>query len=295
VSWLQIELSVAPVALPRLEQALLSVGALSITLLSESEVPVLEPNPGETPLWSGIRLKALFDLNVDMAQVRRKLVETVELSACELEVTFVGNTDWLGISRQHAVNEVFADRLWLMPKDQPTNAQSHLVPLRLEPGMAFGSGTHPTTRLCLAWIAQHVHPGQRVLDFGCGSGILGIAAALLGAEVVAVDHDEQAVIATLQNAAYNELSEQQIKVLGLSQWDVQQQYNSFDVLVANILAGPLKQLAPNFEYVMKQDKAAIILSGLLLDQGEDVMRSYASTSFTTPSSEAGWLCLIGHV
>jgi len=320
VSWLQIELRATPASLPIIEEALHECEAVSITLLSDAEEPVLEPNPGETPLWSNVRVQALFDVNADMAALGQALAAIDPELSRSLSVDFVKPAAWQDAARTYAVNQVFADRLWLLPKDMadidiegatPTGPPMYkaghdsgdkLVRLYLEPGLAFGSGSHPTTRLCLAWLAANIRPGQRVLDFGCGSGVLGIAAALLGATVVAVDHDDQAIMATRENAAYNGLSEMELTAYGLDVWNNSQptpgcaeEYgdgDGYDVVVANILAAPLQSLAVEFEGVTSPG-GAVVLSGVLQDQAQAVMDSYRRTAFQTPTIEDGWACLIG--
>lgn len=300
MSWLQIELRASPASLPIIEELLYQCGAVSITLLSDAEEPVLEPNPGETPLWSSVRVQALFDVNADMATLGQALTEVDPELSRALSVDFVKPADWQDAARSHAVNQVFADRLWLLPKDMAeldgaapaSSSTQELIRLYLEPGLAFGSGSHPTTRLCLAWLAANIQPGQRVLDFGCGSGVLGIAAALLGATVVAVDHDDQAIMATRENAAYNGLSEMELTAYGLDAWHARQPGDGYDVVVANILAAPLQSLAVEFESVSSPG-GAVVLSGVLQDQAQAVIDSYRRTAFQAPTIEDGWACLVG--
>lgn len=293
MTWLQIELQATPAQLPDAEDLLLASGAVSITLVSDADEPVLEPAPGETPLWSNVRVQALFPLDTDMAALRAQLGLLHGGLGAKLNVAFIAAQDWQVAATNHAVNRVFANRLWLLPKDTQVSDEDNLVKLRLEPGLAFGSGSHPTTRLCLQWLAEHVQPGQRVLDFGCGSGVLAIAAALLGADVVAVDHDDQAVMATQDNAAYNGVADR-LSVLSLSAWQERSEMAAFDVVVANILAAPLQTLAPQFEAVSRPG-GAVVLSGVLQEQAASVMSSYLHTEFQAPIEEAGWACLVGSV
>ena len=290
MSWLQVELSATPATLADTESALTAAGALAITLVSDAQEPVLEPAPGETPLWSSVRVQGLFSLDTDIAALRQRLADLA--ADVNIDVRFI-NSDTDQVSHtNHAVNQVFAGRLWLLPKDATAEASGDLVQLRLEPGLAFGSGSHPTTRLCLEWLAEHVQPGQRVLDFGCGSGVLGIAAALLGATVTAVDHDDQAVMASRDNAAYNGLSSSQFQVMPLTAWRAQEYVRYFDVVVANILAAPLKSLAAQFEQVLAAS-GALVLSGVLEEQAVEVMDSYLEISFAPARSQEGWVCLTG--
>ncbi|MCR9260153.1 MAG: 50S ribosomal protein L11 methyltransferase [Pseudomonadaceae bacterium] len=293
MSWLQLELRVAPQSLAASESVLLEAGAVAITLLSDDDEPVLEPAPGETPLWSSVRVLALLPVDTNMALIQAQLQQLPQIPAV-LDVQFLADQNWQAQVNNHAVDQVFAERLWLLPKHQKVDeaAAQHYTLLRLEPGLAFGSGSHPTTRLCLQWLAENIQPGQKVLDFGCGSGVLAIAAALLGAEVVGVDHDPQAVLATRENADYNGLDSRQVDVVLAEQWDVHLYPQQFDVVVANILAGPLQDLAEQFESVVSPG-GAIVLSGILEAQAQDVADSYARTRYAEPQIEAGWVCLAG--
>ena len=292
MSWLQIEVSTVPDDLAELETALEDNGALAITLLSNADEAVLEPRPGETPLWHAVRLKALFPLDTDVAALR-ELLSPYD----QVDIDLVGEVDWQARAGQYAVNEVFGERLWLLPKDQRDEfadppAAGEPVRLFLAPGLAFGSGGHPTTRLCLAWLAEATMYGSRVLDFGCGSGVLGIAAGLLGASVVAVDHDPQAIVATRENAAYNGLAARDLQTLDLAQWAAAEHRDTFDVVVANILATPLMDLAEDFETVARPG-AHIVLSGILNTQADDVRAAYPRTIFDMPISDGEWALLVG--
>ena len=340
MSWLQVEITVTAEQLTIVEVLFEGFGAAAITLVSDANEPVLEPLPGETPLWSEVRLQALFTPDLDIKKLHAELltvlpkVGTKDSFGHHLDVKFVGEQDWQEAAKTYAVSQVFAERLWLLPKsknsvDLPLDqigadadpqvgleldaevqaglqfgpklsvGGSHrqgvpLTRLYLEPGLAFGSGSHPTTHLCLQWIARHVESGQQLLDFGCGSGILGIAGALLGAKVVAVDYDEQAVISTLENRDYNGLTHENLTTVDLSTWYATGNQHKFDVVVANILAAPLQDLADEFENVAKSG-AFIVLSGVLAEQAESVVASYRRTQFAPAVELEGWVCLIGCV
>lgn len=308
MSWLNLTLNTTAAHIENIETALYAAGAVSISLVSDQDEPVLEPEPGATPVWQHLKIVALLPLDTDLPDLKRGLSG---FEATDLLVDFVGEEDWQAKVNNAAVELTFGERLRLRPKARKTAdsaanpASDEPVTLFLEPGLAFGSGSHPTTHMCLTWIAEHVVAGQHVMDFGCGSGVLGIAAGLLGATVTCVDYDPQAVMATLENAAYNglstcegEVSEENgtLSVLSLEAWDEYLEQpaihsGKFDVLVANILAGPIQQLAPMFEQIVCPG-GAIVLSGILEAQGTAVMDSFECTGFQT-TTEAEWVCLSG--
>ena len=304
MSWLQITLPLTSVNVAMSEELLLQAGASAVTLESLADEVVLEPDPGAIPLWSSIRLKALFPLDTDIPALREALMSIDADIHQRLEVDFVGEEDWQLRMLNHAVNAQFGGRLRLQPKslegdaaDAASVVGNNQTYLYLEPGLAFGSGSHPTTRMCLEWIASHPKPQQRVMDFGCGSGILAIGAALLGAEVVAVDHDDQAVLATNENAEFNNIAAN-VETLSLAQWQQLPELErakfeaSFDVLVANILAAPLISLADEFVGLLAPG-GRLVLSGVLAEQADDVMAAYPGIQFETPIIEEQWACLVG--
>jgi len=304
VSWLQVTLSLTSVNVAAAEELLLHAGASAVTLESLADEVVLEPDPGAIPLWRSIRLKALFPLDADIAGLGDALTGIDADIHRRLEVDFVGEEDWQLRMLNHAVNAQFGGRLWLQPKSFEGEGgsaasiveDSDQTYLYLEPGLAFGSGSHPTTRMCLEWIALHLKPQQRVMDFGCGSGILAIGAALLGAKVVAVDHDDQAVLATNENAQFNNVAAS-IDTLSLAQWQQLPELErakfagSFDLLVANILAAPLINLADEFVGLLGPG-GQLVLSGVLAEQADDVMAAYPSVQFAEPIIEEQWACLV---
>ena len=212
---------------------------------------------------------------------------------CEFD--FIAEQDWQAAVHQHAIDQHFADRLWLLPKSRAADPRPESIAcLYLGPGLAFGSGSHPTTRMCLSYLAESVRPGQRILDFGCGSGILAIAAALLGATAVGVDHDDQAVLATNENAQFNAVNSDQLQVFNLQDWHRQTESDilPFDVIAANILAGPLQQLAEHF-CALLQPSGQVVLSGILPQQVDSVIEAYPLIDFVKPVIEDDWACLIG--
>jgi len=288
VSWLRVRVELAREQVEQAETLFESLGALSITLQNAGADPVLEPGPGETPLWHDSRAEALFELDTDVQKLREALLQA-DLTATSVD--FLDDQDWLNRWLGYAVDACFADRLWIVPRDvEPASEPA----LRLNPGLAFGSGSHATTRLCLNWLAGQDLQGLRVLDFGCGSGILGLAALKLGAErVVAIDHDPQALLATRENAAYNALLDERLIVSGR----VMPGADEFDVVVANILANPLLELAPLLTRVTRSG-GALVLSGLLDHHAQLVTAAYPEMNFEPAEFEmdeqgSRWVRLVG--
>jgi ribosomal protein L11 methyltransferase len=246
------------------EALLFELGAASVTLLDAGDDPVLEPAPGATPLWPTIEMRALFAQDAD----RERLGAALSLFAPDIEApgfAIVADRAW---EREWLVDFKpmrFGQRLWICPGGQTVDA-ADAVRVELDPGLAFGTGTHATTALCLTWLESNSLAGRVLVDYGCGSGILGIAALKLGArQVHAIDIDPQAQIATRSNAVRNGVSDR--LTLDLPAW------GTADVLVANILAGPLVDLAASLQGLMLP-RSELALSGILLEQVETVTAAY---------------------
>ena len=290
MSWFQFEWVLRPTQLAEAESILFECGAISLSLVSDTDEPVLEPAPGELPLWSSIRMRALFPLSVDIQALKATLASEPSIAG-GMEIQFVGERDWQAQARRFAVDRVFAGRLRLRPPTHLIEEDDPYVNLYLEPGLAFGSGAHATTAMCLTWLAAHVVPDLRVLDFGCGSGVLGIAAALLGAQVIAVDYDQQALQATRENADRNGCLSG-MDILSLEAWQAAPVGDN-DVVVANILAGPLVHMAQGLCEVLRPG-GWIVLSGILESQVDEVTTAYAGTvKFTAPLIKEGGVGLLG--
>jgi ribosomal protein L11 methyltransferase len=288
--WLEISLDLPPDDAPdAYEEALLASGALSVTLRDAGDTPVLEPGVGETPLWHRTRVIGLFAGDTDINAVRSALsgllgaAVSAELSSNPLE-----DRDWSRAWLDQFKPMRFGTRLWVCP-EQMEPPESGGVTLRLDPGLAFGTGTHPTTALCLEWLDAHPLEDLEVLDYGCGSGVLGIAAALLGARRVwAVDNDPQALIATTDNAAKNRVEG---RVAVRSPADLPRV--QCDLLLANILAGPLIDLAPQLARDARPGAAAV-LSGILSSQAGSVAERYGEWFEMRPPAVRGdWVRLEG--
>lgn len=251
-------------------EALLELaGAASLSLGDAGDDPILEPAPNETPIWPGVEIRALFPLSTDLEAVRA-LLERSCGSAHAFATGSLDDDEWRAAARRGIPARIFGKRLWLAPADDP-NVPAGLVGVRLHMGLAFGTGEHPTTALCLEWLDAALEPGATVLDYGCGSGVLAIAALALGARRAwAIDNDEQALIATRDNARLNGC-EARIAV-GAPESPPEQQV---DVVLANILAGPLVSLAPELARVVAPG-GSIVLSGILSRQAPMVAAAYES-------------------
>jgi ribosomal protein L11 methyltransferase len=287
VSRQQLTLRVAAADVPQAEAFLELAGAESLTLRDAGDDPVLEPPPNETPLWPEVEVRALFAAAVDL-QTLCRLLETVCASATAPRVEQVEDDDWLAAARQGFAARRFGKRLWLAPADDPT-LPAGFTGIKLHMGLAFGTGEHPTTALCLEWIDAHLTRGATVLDYGCGSGVLAIAALALGArEAWAIDNDPQAIAATHDNAALNGCTERLFvgAPSALPQIRV-------DVVLANILAAPLIVLATTFAKHLTPG-GHVVLSGILERQVAQVAAAYEPYFCTLEQSvRDGWARIDG--
>lgn len=274
--WLELSLTVRAEQQPRVEEALDDLGSLSITLRDANaetadEQAIFEPGVGELPLWPTITLNALFDAGIDRRGLSEALSELLPwLEPDQLSFRDVADEDWERAWMDQFKPMSFGRRLWIYPWNIAPPDDDALAIVQLDPGLAFGSGTHPTTALCLEWLDSLDLGGKRVIDFGCGSGILAIAALKLGAaSAVGVDNDPQALIASADNAERNQVADRLALFLP----------HDFagepaDVFVANILAGPLGELAPTFA-ALATPGAPFALSGILQGQQEELLARYA--------------------
>ncbi len=270
-----------------LESLLQAHGALSITLTDAGDTPLLEPAPGDTPLWPEVRITALFAADADLDTVAASIHEHGP-AALSVAVETVPERDWERAWLQDFRPQRFGERLWVCPRGQ-VSGDPDAVELILDPGLAFGTGNHATTALCLTWLSRQPLAGTAVIDYGSGSGILGIAALKLGAaSVAATDIDPQALSATRDNAAANGVGAALTVTLP----------GEFapppaDVLLANILAGTLMDLSGSLAAFVKPG-GYIALSGILADQADEVAALYAQWfEMQRPSRRDGWALLSG--
>ncbi|MEL0081634.1 MAG: 50S ribosomal protein L11 methyltransferase [Gammaproteobacteria bacterium] len=263
--WQQLRLLLPADQQQAASDLLTAAGALAVTLEEPGDEALYEPLPGAMPLWKKTALVALFPASMDLAAVRRLLENFGEVS-----LELIAEQEWERAWLVHWQPRCFGERLWVVPSwdRQPREGPTML----LDPGLAFGTGNHPTTALCLQWLAENPPQGQRVVDYGCGSGVLAVAACCLGANhVLAVDIDPQALVATRSNAELNHVTEQVTPLL--AEQTSPQLAEPVDLLIANILLQPLCELAPAFAEMLKPG-GNLVISGLLTEQAEAVVEIY---------------------
>src|SRR6202789_3761210 len=267
----EIEFPLGDLSADTAETTLEDLGAISITLLDGGDEPILEPKPGEIRLWSDTSVRALFDDTHEPARTLSELASRLgEQITSTARLHAVENRDWERAWLKDWTSMRFGRRLWVCPTVEEPPEDPDAVIVRLDPGLAFGTGTHPTTSLCLQLLDALPLAGRSMIDYGCGSGILGIAALKLGAShVIAVDLDPQALIATRDNAIRNEVAAQ-LEIQG-----VPPSLSAADLVVANILAEPLIELVPVLRAACKTG-ADLVLSGLLKSQAYAVKAAYSS-------------------
>jgi ribosomal protein L11 methyltransferase len=270
MSWTEISISVTREAASEAEEALDLLGALAITFQDDEDNPVLEPDPGATPLWPTVHVRGLFDEGVEKEPVLAALSNVPGAVRPEnIRWRTVGDQDWERAWMDRFAPMKFGHRLWIVPGGMTIQHDPANIEIHLDPGLAFGTGTHPTTALCLEWLDSTDVTALTVVDYGCGSGILGIAAALKGAaRVICVDTDPQALEATTANAARNGVAARVSCRLPPAV-----ECEGADIVMANILAAPLIALAPLLTGLLRPG-GQLALSGILEEQAEDVLSAY---------------------
>ena len=294
MAWLKIQLhDISPQSAESYEDALLSLGAQVVTLEDGADEPIFEPELGTTPLWQNSRLTALFAADVDAQLVIlafTDLMQRADVTVPSVTSDLLEDKDWIRawMDSYHPIQ--FGKRLWICPSWH-TPPQPDAVNLMLDPGLAFGTGTHQTTALCMRWLDGLDLHGKRIVDYGCGSGILGLAGILLGAHyMMGVDIDPQALYATRQNAERNNITAAQYDVYLPEDTPALQA----DVLVANILAGPLIQLRDQILAHLKPG-GQLALSGIIKNQVDDVVAAYAPlVSDIEIAYDEDWARITGH-
>lgn len=288
MAWCQVGFEIEASRTGLAEAVLETLGAVSVTWGEAADAqPVLEPAPGETRLWDRVHVTALFEADADANAILASLTEALGAAPADWQVESLADQAWERAWLAHFKPLHCGGRLWVIPSDQPP-PDPDAINIRLDPGLAFGTGTHPTTALCLQALAADPPVGETVIDYGCGSGLLAIAALKLGAsQVVAIDNDPQALVATRENARRNGLD------AGLIVAGPEHPLPMADRIVANILAGILQELAPKLIAALASG-GKITLAGLLDEQAQAVQRAYQPVvSFTGTAAHEGWVRLDG--
>lgn len=290
--WQELRITTESSLAERFSDALFDLGALSVSVEdaaagTDAEKPIFgEPGEPVDQMWENSVVLALFDEEIDTTLVVTAASNALKLPVPSYDVVRVEEQDWVRLTQSQFNPIPISDRLWITPTwhDCP---DAGAISIQLDPGLAFGTGSHPTTRLCLKWLDSNLAGGEKLLDYGCGSGILAIAALKLGAASAAgVDIDPQAVTASRQNAEQNNVAAQ----FYLSNAEPT---DTYDVVIANILTNPLKALAPMLAAKVRID-GRIALSGILAEQADDVIAIYSQWfAMNAPQTEDGWVCLSG--
>ncbi len=284
--WIQLKIDTNKSLAEAISDALFELEALSVTLEDRADQPIFEPELGTTPLWEEVCVVALYEAETDMEPITNALEQ--QFGQLKWNADPLEDRDWVREWMDGFEPIQFGERLWIVPSwhDAPSETG---VNLKLDPGLAFGTGTHPTTALCLEWLDAHAPVDQQVIDYGCGSGILGIAALKLGAaHCVGVDTDPQALEASLANAEKNSI-ENQLELYLPNQGKIA----PADLMLANILANPLIGLAEKLASLTKSG-GKIVLSGILADQAQQVSDAYAPFfTMAPPVQKEDWIRLEG--
>jgi ribosomal protein L11 methyltransferase len=290
MAWWQLSVQCSKDELEQTENSLLAIGAVCITLSDAEDSPIYEPLPGDSPVWNYSLVTGMFEKDQPLENLYDELLKILpDHLVATARKSILEDEDWERVHLQHFSPIRYTDNLWVVP--------SWLIPpdpsainVTLDPGLAFGTGTHPTTGLCLEWMGDKSFQNQSIIDYGCGSGILAIAACKLGAKVVfAVDIDPQAIDASTENALRNKIEPDKLYISLPDQLD----FSEADLLISNILSGPLMELATRFARMVKAD-GKILLSGILEDQANDVALAYQPYFDMDPVNlREGWVSITG--
>lgn len=288
MAWIQIVVDVAEPQAEPLSDTFSELGAVSVTYADAQDEPIYEPDLGTTPIWSITTMTGLFDADVNAQAIVEQIKQIhPDIKDNFFKIEAVEDKDWVREWMDQFQPMQFGENLWIVPSwCEAPNPDA--VNLLLDPGLAFGTGTHPTTAMCLTWLDQNPPVGKTVIDYGCGSGILALAAQKLGAALVSgSDIDPQAIQASTQNAENNG---ETIHFALVKNFDSE----PVDLLIANILSGPLKELAPEFERLVKAG-GELVLSGLLTTQADELIVHYKSFGFEldTLATQDEWARLSG--
>lgn len=292
MAWVSLKIEAQDNTADLISDTLMEMGALS-AIIEDANAETLDEQPifgepGDPPpgIWQQNIVSALFDEGVDVAQIIANLQQQTKLNNLQYSTETIEEQDWVRATQSQFDPIKITDNLWIVPTwhESPDNNAINIV---LDPGLAFGTGSHPTTHLCLAWLTQTVQTGQSVLDYGCGSGILAIAAKKLGAgQVIGTDIDAQAIQSSVYNAEQNHVAADFYHA-------AKYQSQEFDIVVANILSSALSVLAPALAKSCKAN-GKIALSGILKEQAADVSAIYAEWfNMEPPQFMDSWVLLTG--
>jgi ribosomal protein L11 methyltransferase len=283
LSWIQLYTEVPKRYAEALSDALEAMGSLAVTLTDAADSPIFEPPIGSTPIWPDTRVTGLFEASRDTDALLALLgARWPQVAQFPVRVEALEDKDWVREWMDQFKPVRFGERLWVVPS-WLTPPEPESIYLLLDPGLAFGTGDHPTTALCLTWLSNHELAGKTVIDFGCGSGILACAAAKLGAErIIGTDIDPQAMHASAQNAAQNQVQ------LELYLPDQMPSVKA-DIVVANILFNPLKMLAPQLLSLLAPN-GLLVMSGILVEQVESLIEHYQAlgTKLVSSTTQGDW-------
>jgi ribosomal protein L11 methyltransferase len=288
MAWLQLKVRSSAAEADGVEDILLAAGAAAVTMEDSGDQPLFEPPLGTTPLWQDTTVVGLFNADIDVAMATQQINAALQPSE-PLKFEILEDKDWVRawMDDYHPIQ--FGERLWICPSwcEPP---QPNAVNLMLDPGLAFGTGTHPTTAMCMRWLDQQDLEGKTVWDYGCGSGVLAIAALLLGAaSAKGNDIDPQALTASRDNAQRNGIADDKFELLLGAPKDAAQ----VDVVVANILAGPLVALSEGIAALCKPG-GSLALSGILDTQAADIAECYQQWfDLDPPMHTEEWVCITG--
>lgn len=293
MSWTELKIDTSVQHLEMLSDILSDFGAAAITYIDAKNQPIYEPPPGETPFWENTTIVGLFAADVDTEEIVHHIKalhgdKIITSWVSEPLKEQVWETAWM----DHFEPTRFGERLWICPSWKPV-VDPDAVNIMLDPGLAFGTGTHPTTALCLETLSRYDLENKYIIDYGCGSGILAIAAVKLGAShALCVDNDPQALLATQENAHKNQVLDK-FDITPADAVDEKPEENRADLLIANILANPLIKLLPDFLDLLKVN-GDIVLSGILAEQEQEIIEAYSNWfDISRISTSDGWLCIEG--
>jgi ribosomal protein L11 methyltransferase len=285
MAWSEVSICVPRQAAEAAEQALEELGSLAITLQDDADNPVLEPGPGETPLWPSLVVRGLFESGIDRSSILSGMAHVPGVDRPGvIRWREIDDRDWERAWMDRFAPMCFGKSLWIVPSGMESPTDPAATTISLDPGLAFGTGTHPTTALCLEWLDAVECDAKTVVDYGCGSGVLGIAAALKGASrVYCVDNDPQALEATAMNAMRN-------AVEGRIRCSLPQDFecSAADIVLANILAGPLAELSATLVGALRPG-GMLLMSGVLSEQVPSLTAAYEGrTNLLEVSNQEGW-------